>query len=182
MKLKPVVALGRSGKPGVRSAVVSALQHYHTAGPTLISPANNSVTSDNTPAYDWNDVSSAVEYNVRVLNATSMSEVLNRYTTASEYVPPILPPFDDPLVVGQDEQEFVWQVRYRESSSPWGSWGSLGRFTINTYYLDPPNRVSPSEGAVLNDPTASCGAPRYSQQAKAKGNILMCRPCGHPFE
>ena len=60
---------------------------FNSTSPALLSPANTSVTSDNTPTFDWsdvNDTSMPITYNLQV-NDSSGATALSAISAAGQF-------------------------------------------------------------------------------------------------
>lgn len=91
--------------------------------PTLVSPANGSTTSDNTPTFDWSSVSGASIYALEGDNSNSFSslELDQSNLASSDYMP------STSLADGT----YYWRVRSKDSQGNWGGWSAVWSFTIN---------------------------------------------------
>ncbi|MCD6166249.1 hypothetical protein J7K19_06045, partial [bacterium] len=113
--------------------------------PNLISPANGTATNQNTPTFDWSDVSGAVEYQIQVAgNNTFSSPKIDRFgLTSSTYT--TTSPFTDGT--------YYWRVRAKDNLNNWGGWSTVWSFTIDTQGPPVPNLISPANGSTTNDNT-----------------------------
>ncbi len=117
-----------------------------TGTPVLVSPSNGDTLTDNTPTFDWNNVSDAVEYQIQVDNNSDFSSpVIDTCLTASTYTPS----------GSLEDGVYYWRVRARNSVGFWGKWSGAWNFTIITQGPPPPSLVSPSNGDTLTDNTPS---------------------------
>ncbi|MDI6809674.1 MAG: hypothetical protein QME66_11940 [Candidatus Eisenbacteria bacterium] len=112
--------------------------------PTLVSPANGTATSDTTPTFDWNDVSTASGYEIQVDDAISFnSPVIDTFLVGSTHT--------DTLSLGEDT--YYWRVRARDSAGVWSSWSETWTFTVFTRGPAAPAGSSPASGSTLADDT-----------------------------
>ena len=108
--------------------------------PTLLSPANTGLTTDQTPTFDWSDVTSATSYTILVDNNSDFSSPeINQSPAASTYTP------GSNLALGT----YYWKVLATNSygsSAYSGSWSlSIGAAPAA------PALVSPSNGSTVAD-------------------------------
>ena len=111
--------------------------------PTLIAPADNSITNNQRPTFEWENLSGAALYQLSAFingHPDAINETLNTNTFT-----PI-----NPL----DEGWYHWNVRARDSFGDWGL-GTFWEFTIDTTPLPPPVpesiRWHPINGGVIRD-------------------------------
>jgi hypothetical protein len=101
--------------------------------PSLSSPADGTITNDNTPTFDWSDVVDAVEYRLQVDNDSNFSSPeISVLTGASTYTP----------TTALAEENYSWRVQARDSANNWGPWSSVWTFVVD---VTPP---SSSVGAI----------------------------------
>jgi len=87
--------------------------------PSLISPAAHGTTADNTPSYDWSNVTGAVQYEIEIQGIET--DYHYTFTTnVSNYTPSLL-----------EDDEYYWRVRARDSSVRWSSWSSSRNFHVD---------------------------------------------------
>ncbi len=92
--------------------------------PTLISPENGATTTDNTPTFDWSDVSGASNYELEVDNSSSFfSPVINQNSlTSSSYT----------ATSSLSDDTCYWRVRAKDNQGNWGGWSDIWSFMIET--------------------------------------------------
>ncbi len=94
--------------------------------PTLLSPAGDSLTNDNTVDLDWSDVSdpsTPVQYQVQVDNNNDFSspEYDSGWISASDATTPAL---------GDDT--YNWRARAKDGAGNVGPWSGVWQFTVDT--------------------------------------------------
>jgi hypothetical protein len=83
------------------------------ARPVLLSPANQSITGDNTPTFDWRDVTSAIGYQIELDNDPDFSSpALVANPAGSQYTPQ----------TALDNGVYFWHVRARDAAGNWSIW------------------------------------------------------------
>ena len=92
------------------------------SAPTLLSPSNGSITNDNTPTFDWSDVSGASVYELEVDNSSSFNspEIDQNSLSSSDYT----------ATSSLTEDVYFWRVRCKDSQGNWGGWSEEWSFTI----------------------------------------------------
>jgi parallel beta-helix repeat protein len=94
--------------------------------PTLISPANAATIADNTPVFDWSDVSdpSGVTYDLSIARDAGFASIAIQKTgqTASTYEPTLA----EALAAGA----YYWRVRAVDNAGNAGSWSEDWSFTV----------------------------------------------------
>jgi uncharacterized protein (TIGR02145 family) len=118
--------IGRGYREGVRvnsGEVTDVSLSWGGFRPVLNVPADGSTVTDNTPTFDWSDVSGAAEYELQADNSNSFTspEINQSSLTISTYTP------SGSLLDGI----YYWRVRAKDSQGSWGSWSSMWSFTIN---------------------------------------------------
>ena len=101
----------------------------------LISPAYGSIMTDNTPIFDWSDMSRASVYELIVDDSISFSSPeinINNLSNSTYTVTSSL--LDD---------TYYWKVRCGDSCGNWGSWSNPWSFTIS-----PPTTVTDIDGNI----------------------------------
>lgn len=106
--------------------------------PALVSPNHSSTTADQTPTFDWNDVSGAASYCLLVDNQSNFTspEISTCAPANSEFTPA------NPLDTGT----YFWKVQSVNSLGGTGSYSAVRRVTIQ---LAGPAPGSPASGAVI---------------------------------
>ncbi|MDD3559547.1 MAG: T9SS type A sorting domain-containing protein, partial [Melioribacteraceae bacterium] len=104
--------------------------------PTLVSPANGSTTSDQTPTFDWTNSTGATGYDLQVDNNSNFSSPeINTSPTSSDYTP------SGNLAYGT----YYWRVRAKNANGT-SNWSSVWSFTIQNPGPNVPfNPIPPSE-------------------------------------
>jgi len=113
--------------------------------PVLTSPSNNSTTNDNTPYFDWSDVTGAAAYELEVDNSGSFSspEIHRTDLTSSYYT----------ATSSLSDGTYYWRVRAKDSNGNLGSWSGVWSFTIDTQGPSAPTLHLPSNGSTTSDNT-----------------------------
>jgi uncharacterized repeat protein (TIGR01451 family) len=126
--------------------------------PAIISPADGSTTSDNTPTLSWGtvtDPSAPVEYEAMVLNSSDLPVFISGWTTSAGAAADFL---GGPL----EDGTYHWRVIARDSRQNTSGWSADAYFTVNTDSTPPdiPAIISPADGSTVDDntPTLSWGA------------------------
>ncbi|MFW9992606.1 MAG: fibronectin type III domain-containing protein [Candidatus Odinarchaeota archaeon] len=93
--------------------------------PTLVSPGNGATITDDSPTFDWNDLTGATNYHLQVDNDSDFSSFEVNVTTSlgtSEYTVPLY----------LSEDSYYWRVRAADDSLKWGAWSETWIVTIDT--------------------------------------------------
>ena len=110
------------------------------AAPTLVSPSNNSSTSDTTPYFDWSAVSGATAYLLQVDDSSSFnSPEISTTTGNSDYTA------SSPLATGT----YYWRVQASNSYGS-GSWSPVWSFSLGSAPSVPTN-LQASDGTYTNE-------------------------------
>ncbi len=131
-----IVELVNGSNPKDNNSVPSSIDNTPPATPGLLSPTAGSSTSDNTPAFDWSDVTdpSVVSYEIQVDNSSDFSsqvEINQVGLTVSNYT----------STTSLSDGTYYWRVRARDGSSNVASdgypgnpsaWSAPWIITINT--------------------------------------------------
>ena len=90
--------------------------------PVLSSPADGSIITDDTPTFNWNNVSDASLYELEVDNSSSFSSpaIDQNSLSRSNYTP-----FSSLL-----DDTYYWRVRCKDSQGNWAGWSEVWSFTI----------------------------------------------------
>ncbi len=131
------------------------------SAPSLISPPNDTITNDNTPTFDWSDVTNAENYWLQIDNNTDFSSPIIDYPglLASIYV----------AGDGLPDDDYYWRA-LAEGGGIKSDWSPIWHLEINSSALSAPALISPSDGTATNDnsPTFSwesvLGAEGYTLQ------------------
>jgi len=115
--------------------------------PSLLLPANGAKTNDNTPAFDWSDVSDAsgVSYIIQIDNNSDFSSPVVDASglLSSAYTQAI------PLADGT----YYWRVRAVDGAGNGGNWSTTRNFMVDITAPPIPTLLSPADGAKTNDTT-----------------------------
>jgi M6 family metalloprotease-like protein len=123
------------------------------AVPELISPVDGSTIADNTPTFDWGDVTGTTQYQIQVDNNVDFSSpVIDTTTTVSTYTP----------TAALANGVYHWHVRAR-SGSNWNAYSSARTVTI---------AASPPGAATLATPIG--GATVTSAPVAYQWNAVTC--------
>ena len=122
---------------------------------SLISPADGTITNDNTPTFDWSDVTGAENYDLLVDdNPDFSSPVIDVTVPVSTYTTAELP-----------NDNYSWKVRARDAANNVGDWSSTWTLLIRVMRgVDV--FISPSYQSGLSGATLS-----YTVMVKNEGNI-----------
>ncbi|MCK4405050.1 MAG: right-handed parallel beta-helix repeat-containing protein, partial [Hadesarchaea archaeon] len=103
--------------------------------PTLQSPADGTITNDNTPTFDWSDVADAVEYRLQVDNDPDFSSFeINVLVASSTYTP----------MAELADENYSWRVQARDSVNNWSPWSSVWTLVVAVRVRAVDVSVSPS--------------------------------------
>jgi hypothetical protein len=106
--------------------------------PNLVSPANGSTLSDNTPTFTWLESVGAEQYHLEAdNNANFSSPEVNVAPSTTSFTP------SSSLANGT----YYWRVRAGDHYGSWSNWSTVWSFTVST--LTPP--PAPTLDEVLND-------------------------------
>ncbi|MEW6685949.1 MAG: FlgD immunoglobulin-like domain containing protein [Candidatus Edwardsbacteria bacterium] len=139
--------------------------------PVLFSPPNGSLTNDNTPFFDWSDVTGATKYQIQIDDdGTFTTPVKDTIVSVSDYT--IGTPLTDSV--------YYWRVRAGDAANNWSVYSNAWNFTVDTSAPAIPTLVSPPNGSLTNDNTPSfywrnaSGASKY--QIQIDGDSLFASP------
>lgn len=106
--------------------------------PTLITPSNGSIISDDTLEFDWSDVNAASVYELEVDNDSSFSspEIDDENLSSSSYT----------ATSSLSDGIYYWRVRCRDSYGNWGGFSDVWDFTISNTAPIASFTVDPSSG------------------------------------
>ena len=126
--------------------------------PSLLAPANGAVTNDNTPSFDWSDVtdpSLPVTYSLLVDNNNDFSspEISKQSLASSDFT----------SVSSIADGTYFWKVRATDGAGNIGAYGTVWTVTVDTTVPPPPDTtppgtpslLAPANGVVTNDNTPS---------------------------
>ena len=110
--------------------------------PALVSPNQNAVTADQTPAFDWSDVIGAATYCLLLDNQANFSspEISTCAPATSQFTPVSL----------LDAGIYFWKVRSVNNLDGAGAYSPARRVTIQT---NGPALTGPADGATITDTT-----------------------------
>lgn len=110
--------------------------------PTLLQPENNSWVNDNTPLFDWTDVSGADGYQILVDNDPNFtSPEINDFPSVSQYVP---------IIELQENVLYHWKVRARNTTTGDSSdWSTTWVFRVDITPPSAPSLISPENNVTL---------------------------------
>jgi len=115
--------------------------------PTLLVPTDNAKTNDNTPAFDWSDVTdpSGVTYTIQVDNNADFSspEISQTGLAVSTFTP----------TTALADGTYFWRVRAVDGPGNVGAFSSVFTFLLDTVPPGVPTLISPANGATTNDNT-----------------------------
>jgi len=112
--------------------------------PTLQSPADGTITNDNTPTFDWSDVAGAENYDLLVDNDADFSLPEIQVTVSvSAYTP----------TAGLPDENYSWKVRARDAANNVSDYSPAWTLLIDTVPPDIPTLQSPADGTITNDNT-----------------------------
>ncbi|MHA1973957.1 MAG: hypothetical protein ACTSW1_13245, partial [Candidatus Hodarchaeales archaeon] len=110
------------------------------SAPTLVSPYNNYRTSSQSMSFDWNAVSGATQYQLKVYD--SSDDEVYSYTTSNT---------DHDIPTTLSEDTYSWKVRAQDGAGNWGSYSSERFFTIDLSGPAKAVLISPVSGATIAD-------------------------------
>lgn len=89
--------------------------------PTLNSPSNGTIITDDTPAFDWNPSGGATQYQIQIDNDTNFSPALTDViTTTTSYT----------QTTSLSVDTYHWRVRSGDTVN-WSEWSSAWSFTVS---------------------------------------------------
>jgi len=108
------------------SSFIFTIDTRGPAEPTLVSPADNATISDNTPDFDWNEVSDAVSYELWVDNTADFTspEIQQNRLTSSDYT----------ATSSLSDDTYYWKVRCQDNLGNWNGWSDNWSFTISHHH------------------------------------------------
>lgn len=113
--------------------------------PSLTTPTDTLMLTDNTPTLTWSAVTDAVEYQLQVATGvTFISFEIDTTTTSTSYTTTTLA-----------DATHYWRVRAKSAAGIWGYWSTVWSFSIGL--MAPPTLTSPTNGATVSDNTPQLG-------------------------
>jgi len=111
--------------------------------PSLISPNNNSIISDNTPMFSWSSIFDAHNYTLQLDTSTSFSSIdlITIPGIISASYAPTSPLTDD---------TWYWQVCAVDEANNQGSYSDFNVLIIDTVAPTAPSLTSPGNNTILN--------------------------------
>ncbi|TFG02924.1 MAG: trypsin-like serine protease [Promethearchaeota archaeon] len=108
------------------------------SAPTLLSPSDGSLLNDNSPQFQWHDVSDAINYRIQIDDtSTSFNSITFDSITQSTQI----------NLNSLNEGVYYYHVKAMDDVGNWGSWSASFMFKID---LNPPETVVDLDG-ILND-------------------------------
>ncbi|MHA1219715.1 MAG: hypothetical protein ACTSO5_13710 [Candidatus Heimdallarchaeaceae archaeon] len=114
--------------------------------PSLVSPTDDELISDDTPLLVWGAVPDAVKYQVQVDRyASFITTFLFANTTA--------PVTNFTIFFKLDQDTYFWRVRALDVSETWGPFSEIWSFSIDTTkpYISRPANIEYNEGETGNE-------------------------------
>ena len=110
--------------------------------PELLTPTDDFLTSDATPAFTWNAITGATLYRIQVSNndAFTGTLVINLTRAVPNYTP----------TTALVNREWFWRVQARGTTAAWSAWSEVGSFTIDTVDPVKPGLKLPTSGTVTS--------------------------------
>lgn len=110
--------------------------------PVLVRPENQSVTTQKTPEFAWDDVPEAVAFELQVAeNERFDVPVIHDSTlTGTSFIPQQELP----------DGTWTWRVRAKDDLGNWGSWSGIWMFTVDTRGPNAPDLIEPEWEATLS--------------------------------
>ncbi|MGQ9849562.1 MAG: hypothetical protein ACUVSU_05860, partial [Aggregatilineaceae bacterium] len=109
--------------------------------PTLLSPADGSVTNDNTPTFSWGAVTGATSYRIQASQRADFSSLaVNTTRSSTTYTPG----------TALGDGQYYWRVQGKGADGIWGLWSSVWTVTIDTVKPPKPTLLLPVSSAVLS--------------------------------
>ena len=92
--------------------------------PTVITPSNNSIISDNTPFLNWTIIGDAVEYEFELATEETFgASTLFTTTTVNNYYT---------ILFTLDDDDYYIRIRAKDAAENWGNWSEMSIFTVDT--------------------------------------------------
>ncbi|NYT16180.1 MAG: hypothetical protein GKC02_09535 [Methanomassiliicoccales archaeon] len=117
--------------------------------PGLLLPEDDGIVETETPYFEWTIITDAEEYEIQVDESSTFSSPVVNTTVSTNY-------YD--CAYSLSDGTYSWRVRARDGDVR-SNWSSTWSFTISTGGGDetvyPPTQISPTDNAILIDPTPS---------------------------
>jgi CSLREA domain-containing protein len=135
-----VAAIDGAAVEGAFSAARSVVINF--VGPTLVSPAHNSTTSNATPTFTWNPVANAVFYRLQISTSSTFTTITQDHLilNSTSLTLPV------PLTPGR----YYWRVAVKDIGSVNGNFSAVRSFTFG---LNTPVLSAPANNATVADTT-----------------------------
>ena len=131
------------------SALIKTISNFVRAAltaPSLVSPTDDELISDDTPLLVWGAVPDAVKYQVQVDRyASFITTFLFANTTA--------PVTNFTIFFKLDQDTYFWRVRAVDVNEIWGPFSDIWSFSIDTTkpYISRPSNIEYHEGETGNE-------------------------------
>ncbi len=119
-----------------------------TPAPSNLSPSSNSYTNDNTPFFDWTDVTGNDNYNIQITTDITFAvidhnTILSGNSPSSYTQPSALP-----------DNVYYWRVRsYDSAAGGWSLPSTAWKLTVDTVVPVAPNVITPEHYGYISDDT-----------------------------
>jgi uncharacterized protein (TIGR02145 family) len=121
-----ILGFGSSGTINVAAGRTTPVEiSFVKFKPELSSPANGSSTNDDTPSFDWTDVSGGVQYELQVSTSSGFGGYSIRQadlTSCSYSATSLL-----------SDGAYYWRVRAKNDMGNWGPWSDIWSFVLFAY-------------------------------------------------
>jgi subtilisin family serine protease/Leucine-rich repeat (LRR) protein len=111
-----------------------------TPVPSLLSPADGSVTRDTTPTFTWSAVAGATQYRIQVDNNLDFSSPATNATKSSTAHTPTTA-----LANGL----YYWHAQAKGADGAWSGWSAAWMITIDTIKPSVPSLSAPLNGSTI---------------------------------
>jgi len=137
--------------------------------PALLLPANNELTNDNTPSFDWDDVQFGDTYRIQIDNNKNFgSPVVDSVVSTSDYTSPLL-----------SDRRYFWRVRAQNVNNVKSAWSSIQKLTIDTVPPVAPVLTGPSDGQVTTNDRPKF---KWTGSAGVTGYVILVDYVDPPIE
>ncbi len=134
---------------GIYSSVWSfSVDTVAPGAPTLTSPADGITTSDTSPTFLWEAVSTAYKYKIDIADDSGFTNVIYSYPLTGDLT-------ITTHTIGTDlpDGTYYWHVKAIDAADNEGSWSSSRSFVVDTTIPPPPTLSSPANGSTITDAT-----------------------------